>query len=110
VAPLQDGAGALRDAALAGDHLAVGTQFMWQDNTQVNYFGVGPDVVEDARSQYRMQNHDVVGYATVTTKEWLTMTGKAGWLGHPKLMDPGGTFVRDFPSTVDASRTIQRPA
>ena len=87
---------------LAGDHLAVGTQFMWQDNTQVNYFGVGPDVVEDARSQYRMQNHDVVGYATVTTKEWLTMTGKAGWLGHPKLMDPGGTFVRDFPSTVDA--------
>ena len=86
---------------LANEHLAVGTQFMWQDNTQVNYFGVGPDVNEDARSQYRMQTHDTVAYATVTTKEWLTMSGKVGWLGHPKLMNPGGTFLRDFPSTLD---------
>ncbi|HEY3093608.1 MAG TPA: BamA/TamA family outer membrane protein [Vicinamibacterales bacterium] len=87
---------------LAGDHLAIGTQAMWQDNTQVNYFGVGPDVVEDARSQYRMQTHDVVGYARATAREWLTLTGKLGWLGHPKLMDPGGTFVRDFPTTREA--------
>ena len=87
---------------LADGHLAIGTQAMWQDNTQVNYFGVGPDVLEASRSQFRMQTHDVVGYATATTKDWLTMTGKFGWLGHPKLMDPGGTFLQDFPSTLDA--------
>jgi hypothetical protein len=87
---------------LAGGHLALGTQGMWQDNTQVNYFGVGPDVLEAARSQYRMQTHDIVGYATVTTKDWLKITGKVGWLGHPKLMDPGGTFVRNFPATKAA--------
>ncbi len=87
---------------LASGHLALGTQGMWQDKTQVNYFGVGPNVLEDDRSQYRMQTQDVVGYATVTTKDWLKITGRVGWLGHPKLMDPGGTFVRDFPTTKEA--------
>ena len=75
---------------------------MWQDNTQVNYFGIGPDVGDDDRSQYRLQAHDVVGYAKATTSDWLSITGKLGWLGHPKLMDPGGTFVRDLPSTKEA--------
>jgi len=89
---------------LADGHLVIGAQAMWQDNTQVNYFGVGPDVLEDDRSQYRMQSHDIVGYGTVTTTDWLTMTAKLGWLGHPKLMDPGGTFLQDFPSTLDAFR------
>src|SRR4029453_15269623 len=53
---------------LAGGHLTVGTQVMWQDNTQVNYFGIGPDVSDDDRSQYQMQSTDIVGYARVTTK------------------------------------------
>ena len=87
---------------LADGHLLIGAQAMWQDNTQVNYFGIGPEVQEDNRSQYRMQSSDIVGYATATTTDWLTMTGKFGWLGHPKLMDPGGTFLQDFPSTLDA--------
>jgi outer membrane protein assembly factor BamA len=87
---------------LAGGHLTVGTQVMWQDNTQVNYFGIGPDVSDDDRSQYQMQSTDIVGYATVTTKEWLTINGELGWLGRPKLMNPGGTFKPDVPSTLDA--------
>ena len=37
---------------LANDHLTLGTQAMWQDNTQVNFFGIGPDVTEADRSQY----------------------------------------------------------
>jgi outer membrane protein assembly factor BamA len=80
-------------------HFRLGTQFMWQDDTQVNYFGVGPDISEDARSQYRMQTHDLVGYGMYMPSESLTFSGELGWLGHPKLMDPGGTFVRDFPNT-----------
>ena len=87
---------------LAGGHLTLGSQVMWQDNTQVNYFGIGPDVSDDDRSQYRMQSTDVVGYATVTTKEWLSLTGELGWLGRPKVMDPGGTFKRNVPDTLDA--------
>jgi len=87
---------------LANDHLTLGTQAMWQDNTQVNYFGIGPDAGNDDRSQYRMQTHDVVGYATARTGDSLSFTGKVGWLGHPKLMDPGGTFKRDVPTTRDA--------
>ncbi len=91
---------------LANGHLLLGTQFMWQDNTQVNFFGIGPDVFEDARSQYRMQSHDIVGYANLTTNEWFTIGGEVGWLGHPKLMNPGGSFQRDFPSTLEAFPSV----
>jgi len=87
---------------LAGGHLTIGTQAMWADDTQVNYFGIGPDVVEADRSQYRMQTSDVVGYATVTTKDWLSINGELGWLGRPKLMNPGGTFKPSVPSTLVA--------
>ena len=52
----------------------------------------------------------------MTTNDWLSMSGKFGWLGHPKLMEPGGTFQGDFPSTRDAfphdpaSSLSQQPA
>jgi len=85
---------------LANDHLRIGAQYMWDDNTSVNYFGVGPNISEDARSEYRLQNRDLVGYATVTTKPWLTLTERFGWLDHPILMDQGGTFKRNFPNTI----------
>ena len=87
---------------LANGHLVLGTQVAWQDATQVSYFGIGPDVSEDDRSQYRLQTHDIVGYANVTPKDWLTIGGTVGWLGHPKFMEPGGTFKRDFPFTRDS--------
>ncbi len=87
---------------LAGGHLTVGGQVFWQDNTQVNFFGIGPDVTNDDRSQYRLQTTDYVGYATVTTKDWLSIRGELGWLGRPKLMNPGGTFQPNVPSTLVA--------
>ena len=87
---------------LADGHLRLGTQVIWQDNTQVNFFGIGPDVVDADQSQYQIQTHDFVGYATVTSKEWLTWGGRFGWLGHPKVMNPGGTFKPNVPSTLVA--------
>jgi hypothetical protein len=90
---------------IADGHLAVGAQGMWQDATQVSYFGIGPAPNEDARSVYRLQTHDFVGYATVTPitdKEWFTFGGNVGWLGHPALMDQGGTFKRSDPETINA--------
>jgi hypothetical protein len=88
--------------ALANNHLVLGTQAMWQDATQVNYFGVGPDSLEANRSQYRMQTTDVVAYATVTPADWLSIGGEFGFLKQPKFMAPGGTFLGDFPETREA--------
>ena len=85
---------------LANDHLRIGSQLMWDDETSVNYFGIGPSISEDARSEYRLQNRDLVGYATWTTnKPWLSLTERFGTLGHPLVMDQGGTFKRNFPNT-----------
>jgi Omp85 superfamily domain len=90
---------------LANDHLVVGTQTMFQDQTQVNFFGIGPNVNEDDQSQYRMQTHDVVAYAKATTVDWLSFTGEFGWLGRPNLKTPSGTFRGDSPATQVAFPT-----
>jgi len=82
---------------LANDRLVLGTQAMWQDETQVSYFGLGANATEDDRSQYRMQVRDIVGYAKVAAADWLSFTGEVGWIGQPKVMAPGGTFRGNFP-------------
>ena len=82
---------------LAGGHLTLGAQGMWQDDTQVNYFGIGSDVTGDDQSLYRFQTHEIVGYAKYDAADWLAITGELGWLGRPKVMDAGGTFKRDLP-------------
>src|SRR5687767_5080307 len=40
---------------LAAGRLALGSEALWQDATQVSYFGIGPDTSLDLRSQYRLQ-------------------------------------------------------
>jgi hypothetical protein len=90
---------------LADDHLVVGVQGMWQDETQVNYFGLGSNSIEDDRSQYRFQTHDVVGYATYKPTSSVALSGEFGWLGRPNVGAPGGTFKGDFPATRDAYPT-----
>jgi hypothetical protein len=82
---------------LANGRLALGAQAMRQDQTQVSYFGVGPNTTDDDRSQYRMQVRDIVGYAKITAPDWLAFTGEVGWIGRPKVMAPSGTFRGDFP-------------
>src|SRR5262249_36924761 len=37
---------------LVANRLTVGSQVRWQDLTQVDYFGTGPDSLEGSRSQY----------------------------------------------------------
>lgn len=87
---------------LANEHLRVGGQWMWDDNTSVNYFGIGPNVSEDARTEYREQNHDIVGYATYTTaKPWLSFSERFGYAGEPVVMAQGGTFQKNYPNTID---------
>jgi surface antigen Omp85-like protein len=84
---------------LAHSRLAVGSQVLWQDATQITYFGVGADTLEDSRSEYRMKTADVTGYTTVRPTKWLSIIGRAGWLQRPTLLSPAGTFKRGNPDT-----------
>ena len=60
---------------LANEHLVLGAQAMYQDATQVNFYGIGPDSNENDRSQYQLQTVDTVSYATVKPTEWLSIGG-----------------------------------
>ncbi len=84
---------------LANRHLTLGVQTMWQDSTQVNYFGIGSDSLESNKSQYQLKNTDFVGYAAVRPHDWLTIGGELGWLRRPNILPAGGTFKPDLPDT-----------
>lgn len=82
---------------LANDHLTLGAQTMWQDNTQVSYFGMGPNAVKADQAQYRLQTVDFVGYAAVRPAEWLSIGGELGWLDSPRVLATAGTFDPNYP-------------
>ena len=82
---------------LAHDRFAIGTQAMWQDATQITYFGVGRDTTDEQRSEYRMKTTDLVGYATLRPVRHLDITARLGMLQSPQLSEPAGTFKRGNP-------------
>lgn len=86
---------------LAGERVAIGTELRWQDFTQNSYFGDGSETLDADRSEYRLKSTDLVAYANVRPREWLTIGGRAGWLYHPTLLPPSGSFRRDLPSTLE---------
>jgi Omp85 superfamily domain len=86
---------------LANNHLTLGVQTMWQDSTQVNYFGIGSNSIDADQSQYQLRTLDVVGYAAVRPHDWLTYSGEVGWLHRPNVLAPGGTFKPGFPDTSE---------
>jgi hypothetical protein len=85
---------------LARSRLTAGAQVRWQDLTQVTYFGTGPDSLEVNRSEYRLENANLLGYIVGTPNEWLSIGGKLGWLTRPSLNPPGGTFERGYPDAA----------
>src|SRR5262249_34573584 len=86
---------------LADHHLTVGSQVIWQDVKQVDYFGIGSASTEDSRSEYRLRNTDVVGYSVYQPIQWLAVEGTLGWLHQPTLGAPSGAFLRGYPSALD---------
>jgi len=86
---------------LLDDRLSVGAQLMWQDQTQINYFGIGPHSLEVRQSQYQMQSIDSVVYTTVRFEPSLALAGEFGFLRRPDIMSPGGTFKPDLPTTTE---------
>src|SRR6266849_1412350 len=66
---------------LANDHVSVGSQVIYQDMLQVNYFGLGNDSLKANRSGYRLDETDVLGYATVRPTDWLSVNGRSSGPG-----------------------------
>jgi surface antigen Omp85-like protein len=84
---------------LAKGHLTVGSQVIYQDLLQVNYFGLGNDSLKSNRSGYRLDETDVLGYATVRTTPWLSVSGRFGWIHQAELSTLTGWSVT-YPNTL----------
>lgn len=87
--------------AIARSRLALGTQFRWQDYSQIDYFGIGPATTTDDRTEYGLESQNLVGFATLRPMRWMDVTAQVGWL-KPSIKPPSGPFLRDFPSTREA--------
>ena len=85
---------------LTKHRITAGTQVMWQDQTQINFFGVGPDS-PDVQSQYRLRSTDAVSYASFQPWNDWTLGGEAGYLFSPQLSSASGTFRPDVPTTPE---------
>ena len=83
---------------LARDRMAVGTEFRWQDYTQVSYFGTGPKTFEADVSQYRLRSSNLVGYVTLRPARWMAVDASVGVLS-PTILPAAGAFKRDRPET-----------
>jgi hypothetical protein len=87
---------------LFNDRFSWGTQLMWQDQTQINYFGIGPNSVEADQSQYRLQSVDTVAYGTYRPAPSLALAGEFGFLRRPDVLSPSGPFKPFVPTTTEA--------
>ena len=86
--------------SLASGHVAVGSQVLWQDLTQVVYYGAGPDSTEAGKSDYRLQASNAVLYATVRPNRIVSVTGRLGWLTRVGVSSSTGPFDRDLPDAT----------
>ena len=76
--------------------LLLGSQFRWQDATQINAFGEGPGSVESNEAQYRMRSSNLVGYATARPWRSIAINGQGGWL-KPSISEPSGPMRSNRP-------------
>ena len=74
--------------ALFSGRVSAGGQIRYQDFTQVNFFGIGPDTPKSAQTNYRLKNVDIVGSATAHPRAWLSVGGRAGYIGGLRIQ-PG---------------------
>jgi hypothetical protein len=86
--------------SLASGHVAVGSQFLWQDLTQVVYYGAGPDSTAAGESEHRLQASNAVVDATVRPNRVVSVTGRLGWLTHVGVSSSTGPFDRDLPDAT----------
>jgi hypothetical protein len=62
------------------DRLSVGAELKYQDFTRVNFFGIGEASLKTNQTNYRLNDVDVLGFASVRPNPWLSIGGRAGVL------------------------------
>jgi hypothetical protein len=82
---------------LAGGHVVVGSQALYQDLTQLRYFGIGPDSQQVTLSDYRLRTTDLTAYGSYRPLRWLSFEGEIGRLGAPRVSASTGPFDQRFP-------------
>lgn len=87
--------------ALLKSRLGIGAQARWQDFGQVDYFGVGADTVEDARSKYRIDSTQLTAFASVHPFRWMDIGAQIGWM-NPRVRHAEGSLLLG----VDEQRTF----
>jgi hypothetical protein len=73
---------------LAKSRIALGTQVRWIDFGEVDYFGVGSDSLETARTTFGIEATHVVAHATLQPLRWFDIDAEVGML-EPSLEDGG---------------------
>ena len=85
---------------IAGSRLSLGTQLHWQDLTQVQYFGSGPDSGPALRSDYALRTTEVIGFANYRPLEVLSFEARVGRVSRPDLSSSSGPFDRGYPDAM----------
>ena len=83
---------------IARSRLALGSQVGWNDFTQVNYFGEGPEASRGDRSEYRIRSQNLAAFVTVKPAEWAGIGAQIGWL-RPSILPRAGWFESDRADT-----------
>lgn len=65
--------------------VSLGAQVKYQDFTAINFFGIGPNSLENDQTDYRLRYVDIGGFATIPVSRFLTMTARAGALRGARL-------------------------
>jgi outer membrane protein assembly factor BamA len=60
------------------NRLSVGTELKYQDFTQINFFGIGAASLMTNQTNYRLQDVDALGFATLRPNRWLSIGGRVG--------------------------------
>jgi hypothetical protein len=77
--------------------LALGSTVRWFDYDAIDYFGAGPETLEEARMQYGIQATHAVAHATLRPFRWLGLGAEIGVLSSDLTLQP---FDQDLP-TID---------
>jgi outer membrane protein assembly factor BamA len=89
------------------DRLSVGAQVKYQDFTQINFFGIGGASLKANQTDFRLKDVDVLAFATVHPKRWLSVGGRGGVLRSVNIAR--GTSPL-YPSTGDVFDESSAPS
>ena len=85
---------------IGGSRLSLGTLLHWQDLTQVQYFGAGPESARVLRTDYGLQTTEVSGYATYRLLDALSLEGRVGRVSRPDLSPSSGPNDSGYPDAM----------